>query len=31
MGIEHGLEAVEQYMRVKTTVTMHGGWRSPFA
>lgn len=31
LGIEYGLEAVEQYMRVKTTVTMHGGWRSPFA
>jgi len=31
MGIEYGLEAVEQYMRVKTTVTMHGGWTSPFA
>jgi aldehyde dehydrogenase (NAD+) len=31
LGIEYGLEAVEQYMRVKTTVTMHGGWKSPFA
>ncbi len=30
VGIEYGLEAIEQYMRVKTTVTMHGGWRSPF-
>lgn len=31
IGIEYGLEAVDQYMRVKTTVTMHGGWKSPFA
>jgi acyl-CoA reductase-like NAD-dependent aldehyde dehydrogenase len=31
LGIEYGLEAVEEYMRVKTTVTMRGGWSSPFA
>lgn len=31
LGIEYGLEAADQYMKVKTTVTMFGGWKSPFA
>ena len=31
LGIEYGLEAADQYMKVKTSVTMAGGWESPFA
>ena len=31
LGIEYGLEAAEQYTKVKTTVAMFGGWKSPFA
>lgn len=30
IGSEYGLEAAEQYMKVKTTVTMSDGWTSPF-
>lgn len=30
LGIEYGLEAAEQYMKVKTTVIMSDGWKSPF-
>lgn len=30
LGIEYGLEAAEQYMKVKTTVIMSDGWNSPF-
>ncbi|MCP3373826.1 aldehyde dehydrogenase family protein [Bradyrhizobium cajani] len=31
LGIEHGVEAAEQYMKVKTSVIMSGGWHSPFS
>ncbi|MBB4427583.1 aldehyde dehydrogenase (NAD+) [Bradyrhizobium sp. CIR48] len=31
LGIEYGLEAADQYMKVKTTVMMSGAWNSPFA
>jgi acyl-CoA reductase-like NAD-dependent aldehyde dehydrogenase len=31
LGIEYGLEAADQYMKVKTTVVMTDGWESPFA
>ncbi|KON64055.1 NAD/NADP-dependent betaine aldehyde dehydrogenase [Komagataeibacter europaeus] len=31
IGMEYGLEAISQYTRVKSTVTMFGGWTSPFA
>ncbi|KQU83880.1 hypothetical protein ASD00_33820 [Ensifer sp. Root31] len=30
MGSEYGLEAIEQHMRLKTTVQMSGAWASPF-
>lgn len=30
MGSEYGLEAIDQYMRIKTTVQMYGAWSSPF-
>jgi acyl-CoA reductase-like NAD-dependent aldehyde dehydrogenase len=30
MGSEYGLEVIDQYMRIKTTVQMYGGWTSPF-
>ncbi|WP_063623731.1 aldehyde dehydrogenase [Bradyrhizobium sp. WSM1743] len=30
LGVEHGVEAVEQYMKLKTSVLMSGGWHSPF-
>lgn len=29
LGIEYGLQALDQYMRVKTTVIMTNGWSSP--
>ncbi|WP_158600928.1 hypothetical protein [Teichococcus wenyumeiae] len=29
MGSEYGQVTEEQYMRIKTTVTFAGGWRSP--
>lgn len=31
IGIEYGIDAVEQYMRVKSVVTLASGWTSPFA
>lgn len=30
IGIEYGMDAIEQYMCVKSTVTFAGGWSSPF-
>lgn len=30
LGIEYGVDAIEQYMRVKSTVSFAGGWISPF-
>lgn len=30
MGSEYGLEVIDQYMRIKTTVQMYGSWTSPF-
>lgn len=31
MGSEYGIEAIDQYMRIKTTVQMYGAWSSPFS
>lgn len=31
LGIEYGLEAGEQYTKIKTTGTIFGVWKNPFA